>query len=92
MKALRDKTVCLVLFDLDGSVFHFFYAEVFAETPDTVVVKLQNDDEDYLETYSKEDGRCLDDQFSLDPSYIMINARQPSRNSFAHLPGSWWQS
>lgn len=86
------KTVQLVLFDLDGSVFHSYDAEVVDETPDTVVVRVPDHDVDYLETYSKKDGQCLDDRCPNDPHYIMMAAQEPLKNSFVHLLASWWQS
>lgn len=86
------KTVQLALFDLDGSVFHSYNAEVVSETLDTVVVRVPDHEADYLETYSKKDGQCLDDRRPLDPHYVMVAAQEPLKNSFAHLLAKWWQS
>lgn len=86
------KTVPLVLFAIDGSIFHRYDAEVVIETSDTIVVKVFHHSEDYLETYSKKNGQCLDDHFPLEPHYVMVTAQEPLKNSFAHLPESWWKS
>lgn len=87
------KTVRLTLFNVDGSVFHSYNAEIVSETSDRIVVKVPYHGEDYyLETYSKKNGQCLDDCLLLNPQYVMMNAEEPLKNSFVHLPASWWQS